>query len=144
MMDKQFLNMALTYEYKMKVRDYECDSQGVVNNANYLHYFEATRHELMEQCGLRLRDLTEANIIPLVRNINVSYKSSLRGSEEFICKVNIEREGLRYFFLQEIIRVPDNTLCAKAVIEVVCLMNGKVSKPEMFDKVFADYITWKK
>lgn len=144
MMDKQFLNMALTYEYKMKVRDYECDSQGVVNNANYLHYFEATRHELMEQCGLRLRDLTEANIIPLVRNINVSYKSSLRGSEEFICKVNIEREGLRYFFLQEIIRVPDNTLCSKAVIEVVCLMNGKVSKPEMFDKVFADYITWKK
>lgn len=144
MMDKQFLNMALTYEYKMKVRDYECDSQGVVNNANYLHYFEATRHELMEQCGLRLRDLTEANIIPLVRNINVSYKSSLRGSEEFICKVNIEREGLRYFFLQEIIRVPDNTLSAKAVIEVVCLMNGKVSKPEMFDKVFADYITWKK
>ena len=66
--------MAKVFEYKMKVRDYECDAQGVVNNANYLHYFEATRHELMESCGLRLRDLTEANIIPVVRNANISYK----------------------------------------------------------------------
>lgn len=136
--------MALTYEYKIKVRDYECDAQGVVNNANYLHYFEATRHELMESCGLRLRDLTEANIIPLLRNANISYKSSLRGSEEFISSVKIEREGLRYFFLQEITRILDNTLCAKAEIEVVCLIDGKISKPEMFDKAFAEYITWRK
>ena len=132
------------FEYKMKVRDYECDAQGVVNNANYLHYFEATRHELMESCGLRLRDLTEANIIPVVRNANISYKKSLRGSEEFVSVVNSEREGLRFFFMQEITRIPDNTVCAKAEIEVVCLIDGKVSKPEMFDKAFADYITWRK
>ncbi|MDR2950692.1 MAG: acyl-CoA thioesterase [Prevotella sp.] len=135
--------MALTFEYKMKVRDYECDSQGVVNNAIYLHYFEATRHELMEKCGMRLRDLTEENILPVVRNVNISYRSSLRGSEEFICSINIERKGLRYFFHQQIIRIPDNTLCADAVIEVVCLIDGKVGKPDMFDKAFADYINWK-
>ncbi|SBV94417.1 acyl-CoA thioesterase [uncultured Dysgonomonas sp.] len=136
--------MALTFENNMKVRDYECDSQGVVNNAIYLHYFEATRHELMEKCGLRLRDLTEANIIPVVRNANINYRNSLRGSEHFICSVSIERKGVRYYFHQQIIRVPDNTLCASAVIEVVCLMDGKVSAPEMFDKAFADYIDWNK
>lgn len=136
--------MALIYEYQMKVRDYECDSQGVVNNANYLHYFEATRHELMEKCGLRLRDLTDANIIPVVRNVNIAYRNSLRGSEEFISRVKIEREGLRYFFLQEITRIPDNTLCAKAEIEVVCLMDGKACMPDIFDKAFADYIIWRK
>lgn len=136
--------MALIFENKMKVRDYECDSQGVVNNAIYLHYFEATRHELMEECGLRLRDLTEANIIPVVRNANISYKNSLRGSEEFICSVKIERKGVRYFFHQQITRIPDNTLCASAVIEVVCLINGKVSAPEIFDQAFASYINWDK
>ncbi|MFV0536131.1 MAG: acyl-CoA thioesterase [Dysgonomonas sp.] len=135
--------MALTYENKMKVRDYECDAQGVVNNAIYLHYFEATRHELMESCGLRLRDLTDGNILPMVRNANISYKNSLRGSEEFICTLRIEREGVRYYFYQQIIRVEDNTLCASAVIEVVCIVNGKVAMPEMFDKAFADYITWR-
>lgn len=136
--------MAKTFEYNMKVRDYECDSQGVVNNANYLHYFEATRHELMESCGLRLRDLTDENIIPVVRNANIAYRSSLRGSEEFVSKVKIERDGLRYFFMQEIIRIPDNTLCAKAEIEVVCLIDGRVSKPDLFDKAFADYLHWRK
>lgn len=135
--------MALSYEYKIKVRDYECDAQGVVNNANYLHYFEATRHELMEKCGLRLRDLTDANILPVVRNVNISYKSSLRGSEEFLCTIQIEREGLRYFFKQQIIRIPDNTLCADAVIEVVCLIDGRIGKPDMFDKAFAEYINWR-
>ncbi len=134
--------MALTFENKMKVRDYECDSQGVVNNAIYLHYFEATRHELMEKCGLRLRDITEANILPVVRNVNISYRNSLRGSEEFLCNIKIMRKGLRYLFHQQIIRVGDNTLCADAVIEVVCLINGKVAKPDIFDKAFADYINW--
>ena len=75
--------MALTFENKMKVRDYECDSQGVVNNAIYLHYFEATRHELMEKCGLRLRDLTEANILPVVRNVNISYRNSSKSFDQF-------------------------------------------------------------
>jgi len=136
--------MALTFENRMKVRDYECDSQGVVNNAIYQHYFEATRHELMEKCGMRLRDLTEANVIPVVRNVNISYRSSLRGSEEFICTATAIREGVRYYFHQEIIRISDNTLCAKAVIEVVCLINGKVVVPNMFDDAFIDYLEWKK
>lgn len=127
----------------MKVRDYECDAQGVVNNANYLHYFEATRHELMEECGLRLRDLTEANILPVVRNANISYKNSLRGSDEFMSTIKIVREGLRYYFHQDITRTADSVLCSSAIIEVVCLINGKVAKPEMFDKAFTNYITWK-
>ena len=40
------------YELTMKVRDYEVDAEGIVNNANYLHYLEHTRHEFCEQAGL--------------------------------------------------------------------------------------------
>jgi acyl-CoA thioester hydrolase len=135
--------MSPFFEIEMKVRDYECDAQGVVNNANYLHYFETTRHEFMEQCGLRLIDLTEQNILPIVRNVQISYKNSLRGSDTFLSRVSIEREGLKYFFKQDIYRLPEKTLCTKGVVEVVSVINGKVSKPNIFDEAFKDYLLWR-
>ncbi len=128
------------YEIEMKVRDYECDAQGIVNNANYLHYFEATRHELLESCSLRLRDLTEKEMFPVVRNVNLSYKNSLRGSDTFLSRVAIEKDGLKYFFRQEIYRLPDKLLCVRGIVEVVCVIDGKVSPPHIFDEALCRYL----
>jgi len=48
--------------------------------------------------------------------------------------------GVKYIFHQEIIRLSDNATCAKAKIEVVNLVNGKLSKPDVFDEAFKEYI----
>ncbi|MBF6628475.1 MAG: acyl-CoA thioesterase, partial [Proteiniphilum sp.] len=39
------------FEIILRVRDYECDTQGHVNNANYQHYFEVARHDFLEKVG---------------------------------------------------------------------------------------------
>ena len=45
------------FETKMEVRDYECDIEGIVNNANYLHYMEHTRHLFLKECGLSFAEM---------------------------------------------------------------------------------------
>lgn len=125
----------------MKVRDYECDAQGHVNNANYQHYFEVTRHELLEKVGLNFYDLHQQGIDAIVSQVEIRYKMPLVGMDEFNCTVHrIERSGMKYIFHQKIIRLSDNKVCAKAKIDVVNLVNGKLSQPEVFDEAFAEYI----
>ena len=54
------------FETEMEVRDYECDIQGIVNNANYLHYAEHTRHLFLLQTGLSFARLHEQGIDAVV------------------------------------------------------------------------------
>lgn len=128
------------FTYKMKVRDYECDAQGIVNNANYQHYYEVTRHEFLELNGVQFQVLHDQGIDPVVSQVTIKYKNSLRGGDEFYCTVNLEKKGVRYLFNQQIIRISDEKLCSEAVIEVVTLIDGKLSTPDFFDKVFEKYI----
>ena len=60
------------YELEMKVRDYECDLQGIVNNANYQHYLEHTRHEFLLSTGVSFAGLHEQGVDPVVARINLS------------------------------------------------------------------------
>lgn len=129
------------FEYRLKVRDYECDAQGHVNNANYQHYFEVTRHEFLEKVGLNFFDLHKQGIDAVVAKVEIRYKVPLIGMDEFACTISkLEKVGVKYVFYQEIIRLSDETLCVKGKIEVVTLINGKLSKPEIFDKAFTSYL----
>ena len=93
------------FTYTMKVRDYECDTQGHVNNANYQHYFEVTRHESLEKVGLNFYQLHKQGIDAVVSRVEIRYKVPLIGMDRFICTVSrLERVGLKYIFHQEIVR----------------------------------------
>mgnify|MGYP003508586278 FL=1 len=123
------------YELRMKVRDYECDSQGIVNNANYQHYTEHTRHEFLQSRGIRFSDLHSQGIDPVVARITLTYKSPLKGGDTFISRLNVKKEGVRYVFYQDIFREEDEKICAKAIVECVCVINGKLGTHEIFDSI---------
>ena len=61
----------MTYQNELEfvVRDYECDLQGMVNNANYLHYFEHARHQWLESLGIDFAALHKDGIDMVVVRI---------------------------------------------------------------------------
>lgn len=128
------------YELEMKVRDYECDLQGIVNNANYQHYIEHTRHEWISSVGLSFARLHELGIDPVVARLNMAFKTPLKSGDEFVSKLYIKKEGIKYVFYQDIFRKSDNKSVMKSMVEVVCVINGKLGTSNLFDETFKSYL----
>ena len=124
------------FETEMEVRDYECDIQGIVNNANYLHYTEHTRHLYLTSLGVSFARLHEQGVDPVVARMNLQYKSPLRSDDIFISRLGVCKEGLRYVFNQDIFRKSDNRLCFRATVELVCLINGRLGNSIDYDRAF--------
>mgnify|MGYP001774023037 CR=1 FL=1 len=131
------------HELRLKVRDYECDLQGIVNNANYQHYLEHARHEFLLSTGAGFAELHRQGIDPVVARITMSFKTPLRSGDEFLCKLSLRKEGIKYVFYQDIYRAADNRLVLKGVVEAVCVVNGRLSASPLFDQLFAPYLNEK-
>jgi acyl-CoA thioester hydrolase len=112
------------------VRDYECDLQGVVNNANYQHYLEHARHEFLISKGISFVDLHNDGIDLIVTRVEIDYKYPLRSRDKFVVKIDIEREGnARLVFIQDVYRLPDEKLIVKARVTGVATKNGRPVPP---------------
>ena len=108
------------------VRDYECDLQGVVNNANYQHYLEHARHEFLISKGISFFELHEEGIDLIVTKVEIDYKYPLSSRDRFKVNVNLCRQGnVRIIFLQDIFRIPDDKLIVRAKITGVATRNGR-------------------
>lgn len=129
------------YTLEMKTRDYECDVQGVVNNANYQHYLEVTRHEFLESAGVSFTEWHAQGIDVMVAKITMEYKTPLHGSEQFLSCLNLRKEGARFVFEQDIYRKSDKRLCVHAEAECVCLVNGRLTRGEAVEGHFQRYLS---
>ena len=91
------------FQLELKVRDYECDMQGIVNNAVYLNYLEHARHEFLLSRGASFSDLTNRGVIIVVAKAEIDYRRSLHSGEDFVVSVSAHRPSkVRLVFEQEI------------------------------------------
>jgi len=130
------------YQFRLdfQVRDYECDLQGVVNNAVYQHYLEHTRHEFIKQLGLDFADLTRRGLNLVVIRAELDYKRSLRSGDRFWVGLILERiSPLRYAFRQDIFLEPDSQLVLKAwIIGTGVNAKGRPELPEEISRVLEE------
>lgn len=126
-------------QVSFKVRDYECDQQGIVNNAVYMHYFEHARHEYLEQAGVSFKSLVEQGIFLMVIEANLQYKRSLKAGETFtvISKPHLASK-CRLIFDQVIINERgEKTTLATITIAGVDRNKKLISLEGMFNSIVA-------
>ena len=127
------------FELPMKVRDYEVDSEGIVNNAVYLHYLEHTRHEFCEWAGMSFREMSSRGIVPVLSRAEIDYRRPLRLGERMVSKLNIARRGPLFVFVQDIF-TPDGQVVVKAKISVATLIDGRLTRGDELAEPFKRFL----
>jgi acyl-CoA thioester hydrolase len=128
-----------TYTLSMDVRDYECDMEGIVNNAVYQNYLEHARHRYLKEVGVDFGEMIRAGVHPVVVRAELDYKRPLRSGDRFTVSVELERiSKLKFAFVQNIHRESDGELAVAArIIAAVMNAEGRPLVPERAHEAFA-------
>ncbi len=131
--------MGHAFKLDFKVRDYECDLQGVMNNGVYQNYLEHARHEFLLESGIDFAALARDNINLVVIRAELYYRYPLRSGDKFWVGLNVKRASkVRFDFLQDIYRSPDDRLILNAKITGTSLNErGRPFVPEPIGRLIS-------
>ena len=115
-----------------EVRDYECDLQGIVNNAVYQQYLEHARHRFLGTSGLSFAALTQQGINLVVVRAELDYQHPLRSGDLFTVGVRLKRlSPVRFAFLQDLYLTTGGQETLALSANVVCAAMNRAGKPIM-------------
>ncbi len=125
------------YELEFKVRDYECDLQGIVNNAVYQNYLEHTRHEFLHTVNNDFAEMHRQGIDPVVVKSELEYKAPLTSGNEFVVRLALKRVSfVKFQFIEDVYLKGSNNLILKGIITCAVTMNGRPVKIDVLPQSF--------
>ena len=122
----------------LQVRDYECDIQGIVNNAVYQNYLEHARHQFLLSKGVNFIELSSKGIHLVVVRVELDYKLPLKPDDGFWVGTNIEQiSKIRFGFNQSIYKTDGERLVLQAKIIGAAIDNdGKPCRATMLSDLY--------
>lgn len=128
------------YDFTLEfaVRDYECDIDGVVNNAVYQNYMEHARNIHLKKSGLDYVEMTRKKQHLYVARIHIEYRYPLRCDDKFIVGTSLYKiTNASIDIRQDIYRLPDNKLILNGNVVIIGVdENGGYRLPKQITDTF--------
>jgi acyl-CoA thioester hydrolase len=103
----------MSHTTELVVRTYECDAYGHVNNANYLHYLEFARHELLKAIGFDYASCVARGFGLYVTRVEIDFKHPAFFDDRLTIESRAVKNGIVSGTLEQTIRCGE-TLVANA------------------------------
>jgi len=118
----------------LKVRTYECDSYGHVNNANYLNYLEFARYEFLRDVGFDYPAMINAGYGVYVARIEIDYKKPAMPDDELVINSwSVKKGAVSGVIAQEILRGDELLVKAKVTWAFVDSKGQPTKIPPQWD-----------
>jgi acyl-CoA thioester hydrolase len=116
----------LIHEAKLRVRYRETDAQGIVNNADYLSYFEVGRVEWLRAAGLSYRELEKEGYGLVVVEALARYKRPAFFDDELTVRTElIEMKRASLSFGYTVLRGDEVLVTGRTLHGCMDLTTGK-------------------
>lgn len=91
---------------------YETDQMRIIHHANYVHWMEEARVDIMEQIGFGYEKMESMGVYCPVLGISTEYKAMVRFNEQVLIECRIaEYTGLKLTMLYRITKLDTGELC---------------------------------
>lgn len=121
-------------EYRVYLED--TDAQGIVYHANYLHYFERGRSEILESIGVPVAEVARPDCRLVVYEIRIKFRKPVLLGDMIEVFTSMRRESeYRLNFKQKIRRKGEDEDLVAGDVEIVTIdQNGNLRElPAVFN-----------
>lgn len=127
-----------TIQTREEVMFFDTDCAGVVHNLAYLRMIETARTRLAAQLGMKLSDMAQTQLYPVVLRTEIDYKRPARLADELVVNGWLDSvERVRFWCAFEMRRPADDTLLITCR-QSLALVQMPAGKPVRLPDEWAD------
>lgn len=119
------------YDFEIVIQETDLDLFGHVNNAAYLRLFENARWDMLSNLGIRVSEIQETGIGPVILEVQVKFLRELKARQKIRIQTEVEPFAGKVNHIKQAMIDEQGQICCQAdfVVAVFDLKARKIVVP---------------